>query len=210
MKQSCLVGGLAAAVFAGSADAAVIFSLADTSDALFTHSSSGGSPSPIPAAGSQSVGNGTFSWGDLATDGGGNTAEFASGAFTSGDFGGVGTFTSLTLDVSAFTEVDIDAVYDGRFNTASEFSNFFYVLDGTEVVFGEGVEDATADDVAVSIVDLDVTGASTLVVGFTFNHNGGSDFFNVDSLVVDAIPEPGSLVLMGLGSLLIASRRRKA
>ena len=185
-------------VLTGDAPAAgPLFSLADTTDATFEHDSNGtNSPSPIPSAGSQTVGNGTFSWGNLATDTSSNTAIFASGLFTSSDWGGDGEFVSDAIDVSGISSVDISGQFDGAFNTPSELSRFFYVLDGgSRIYFGEGLEDVTHTDEAVSVDALDVSGAASLVVGFEFNHNGGADFFNVDLLTVEETMAPAGTTL---------------
>lgn len=198
-----------------AAKASLLFTLADTDDLALSHTDADPAASP-PVAGTSGVGTGTFSWGSLATDGSGNTATFSSGAFTSTDWGGQGTFTSDPIDVSGWLTVDLAGQYDGSFNTGSEFSNFFYQLDGgSAVVFGEGVEDATATNASVGMIGLDVSGATSLIVGFDFRHNGGSDFFNVDSLTatgttgVSAIPETSTALPLAALLTLSAFRRRK-
>ena len=126
------------------------------------------------------------------------------------------TCTSDSIDVSGWLTVDLAGQQDGSFNTGSEFSNFFYQLDGgSAVVFGEGVEDATATNASVGVIGLDVSGATSLIVGFDFRHNGGSDFFNVDSLTatgttgVSAIPETSTALPLAALLNLSAFRRRK-
>jgi hypothetical protein len=108
-----------------AANAQVIFTLDGTSNLSLSHTTS----SPL-AAGSQSVGNGTFSWGDLASDTTANTAVFSGGSFQSSDWGGVGTFTSTTINVNGVDTVDIAAQVDGLFNVSSEYAQMFYSLDG--------------------------------------------------------------------------------
>lgn len=193
----------------GSTSAEVIFTIADTDDISLSHSTDDFISSP-PQPGSTDLGNGVFTWGDLATDTSGNTAVFASGSFTSTDWGGYGTFGSDVIDVSSFDTVDISGMYSGFFRQSSDFTNFFYILDGNKVTFGLGVEDATATNVPVGVASLDVSGATDLVVGFEFSMNNGDVYFDVPSLVVTGtpIPDPASFALLGLGALCIAARRR--
>lgn len=192
------------AVLAGAVNAQ-LFDLVNTDDMNLSHTTS----APLTPPGNIALGNGTFTYGTLATDTSGNTAVFSSGAFTSTDWGGQGTFTSTSIDVSSLSKVSIFAQFDGEFNTGSEFSYFFYQLDLDPVVtFGNGAEDVTYTDEVVSISSLDVSAANTLVVGFEFSHNGSGDFFNVDSLTV--VPEPGTFSLIAgmLGFTWVMLRRR--
>lgn len=197
-----------------AAQAATLFDLADTNAASFVHDTNGtNSPSPIPNAGSQSVGSGTFAWGDLSSDTTPNRAHFVGegGDFAAYDWGGDGTFTSNDIDVSSYAEVDIDGQFDGQFNTGSEFSNFFYRLDGGgNNDFGAGVEDTEHNNETADVEDLDVSGASTLVVGFEYNHDGTDNYFNVDWLRVTGvpIPEPTALSLLTLAGAALLRRRR--
>lgn len=198
--------------FAGHASAVVIFDLDDTSDLSLSHTDAAPDASP-PNAGSADVENGVFSWGQLSTDGSANVASFTDDGFASSDWGGLGTFASDAIDVSGFASADIAGVFSGLFNTGTEFSNFFYQLDdAAAVTFGAGLEDEAADDVAVSVSALDLTGISSLVVGFQYSHNGGSDFFEVSALTVTGtpIPEPASLALVALGGVALMGRRRTA
>jgi len=178
--------------------AVTIFDLSDTSDALFEHDTNGvDAPSPLPSAGSQMLSNGEFEWENLSSDTTRNTAEFSEGAFAASDWGGLGQFTSSSIDVSGFNTVDIFAVGSSQFNNApTEFFDFFYSLDGVSVVTFSG-----------NISDLDVSGVSNLEVGFSFNHNGSADNVEVDELRVEAIPEPGSLLLLGIASVTCLIRR---
>ena len=51
----------------------------------------------------------------------------------------------------------------------------FYILDGGARVETSDIPSADGDDVNYSILNLDVSGANTLVVGFEFDENGGNE-----------------------------------
>ncbi len=169
--------------------------------ALFEHDSNGTNfPAPIPLAGSSLVGStGVFSWGDLATGTTPNTAEFSGTTFSASDWGGDGTFSSVTIDVSSVNEVTITGTGTSVFNTSPpEFFNFFYTLDGgSPVNFSSGANPV-----------VNVTGINDLVVGFAFNHNGSGDNANVTALSVETVPEPSSALLGGLALFAFVRRRR--
>jgi hypothetical protein len=191
------------------AGAATLFDFGTTNDASFEHDSNGtNSPAPIPAAGSQVLNTGTFEWGSLATDTTPNTAVFSGGTFAANDWGGIGTFTSIAIDVSGIDAVNLSAQFDGFYNLASEFSGFFYDIGGGPITFGAGVEGVTYSDQPVGITGLDVSAASELVVGFRYSHNGSSEFFGVDSLTVSEIPESSGLLVGVIGLLGLIRRRR--
>jgi trimeric autotransporter adhesin len=178
-----------------SANGQTLFTLANTDDMSLSHTTS----SPL-ASNSVDLTNGTFSWGTLLTDTTANTAVFSSGVFSSSDWGGDGTFTSNAIDVSSFTAVDIVATGSSNFNSApTEFFNFFYTLDGgSENIFSTNID------------ALDVTGINSLVVGFAYNHNGGSDNANVSALSVTAVPEPNAYALIAsLFALTVVMVRRR-
>lgn len=196
--------GLAGAVYGQT-----IFTLADTDDMNLSHVTG----SELTPPGNLDLGNGVFTYGALSTDTTANTAAFSSGLFTSSDWGGVGTFTSDAIDVSLLTSINIAAQFDGLFNVNTEFSNFFYQLDANPIVeFGFGVEGTTHSNEVVNVGSIDVSSATNLVVGFTYSHNGASDFFNVDSLAVSAVPEPSAYALLAglLGLAWVALSRRQA
>ena len=168
--------------------------------ATFEHDSNGENlPPPIPSAGSGPGTTGTFSWGNLASDTTSNTAVFSGTTFAAADWGGDGTFSSTTIDVSAATEITITAAGSSTFNIIpTEFFNFFYTLGGgAPITFASGVNPV-----------VDVTGVDDLVVGFDFNHNGSGDNANVSELSVDAVPEPSSALLGSLALLGLLRRRR--
>lgn len=175
---------------------ATIYQMSVDSDVMFTHTTA------MPLAdGSAVIGTtGTFAFDSLSTDGSANTATFSGTGFQANDWGGNGTFSSIGIDVSEFASVTISGAGTSVFNTPpAEFFNFFYTLDG-----GTPINFAPGDEV------VDTSGASNLVVGFAFNHNGGSDNVQVTNLSVDgvAVPEPSAALLGGLGLLALMRRRR--
>jgi hypothetical protein len=166
----------------------------------FEHNSDGtNDPAPLPDAGSTPVeSTGTFSWGSISSDTTPKTADFSGTSFTASDWGGDGRFTSVGINVTDQTEATITATGSSEFNNApAEFFNFFYSLDGgSPVNFISGIE------------TIDVSEAAEMNVGFAFNHDGGDDNVTVSQLSVDAIPEPTSAFLGGLGLLTLLRRRR--
>ena len=199
----------------GTARADLIFTLADATDVSLSHTTS----SPLTEDSSVDVGVGVLSWsGTVSTDSSSNTAGFSGGSFSSSDWGVDTQFVSAAIDVTEWDEVAIAGTHSGTFNTSSEYSRFFYILDeGSENNFGVGQEDENYSENAVGVAPLDVSSASSLRVGFAFSHNGSSDRFNVEALTVNgtvaAVPEPSSIALAGLGlagALAMGIRRRGA
>lgn len=174
---------------------ATIYQMSVDSDVMFTHTTA------MPLAdGSAVIGTtGTFAFDSLATDTTANTATFSGTEFQANDWGGNGTFSSIGIDVSEFASVTISGAGTSVFAASTEFFNFFYTLDG-----GTPINFAPGDEV------VDTSGASNLVVGFAFNHNGASDNVQVTNLSVDgvAVPEPSAALLGGLGLLALMRRRR--
>lgn len=158
------------------------------------------------AAGSTSLTHGTFSWGVLATDGSANTATFSGSSFSSADWGGTGTYTSTTIDVSGLTEVDIKFAGSSVFNsTPTEFFNFFYQIDGGSLVSFGSLTASPGGSVS-GTQNVPLSSNSSLVVGFSYNHNGSSDNAIVSQLEV--VPEPTAALLGSLGLLGLLRRRR--
>ena len=116
------------------------------------------------------------------TDGSDNSFEVVAGELVSDDWGGQGIFTSQVIDVTGISVVDISATGLDIDANQDEFT-YFYILDG-----GTRVETPVAsndgDPVNYSITGLDVSGATSLEVGFEFSENGGGQGYSVSEFLV--------------------------
>lgn len=136
-----------------------------------------------------------------STDGSANEFSVNGGVMRIQDWGGTATWESNTIDVSAETSVIIEAigvtVGTGVQNGGSEFFEYFYSLDGgAEVTTDIPIANSEPAGTAVSykLPDVDVSGASNLVVGFRFNVNGGGDGYEISSYVVTTALLPVELI----------------
>jgi hypothetical protein len=116
------------------------------------------------------------------TDGSDNSFEVVSGELQSDDWGGQGIFTSQVIDVSGINVVDITAT---GINVGANENNFsyFYILDGGARV-ETAVTSTNGDPVNYSILGLNVSGATSLEVGFEFSENGGGQGYYVSEFLV--------------------------
>ncbi|MEY8847895.1 lamin tail domain-containing protein [Psychroserpens sp. XS_ASV72] len=116
------------------------------------------------------------------TDGSDNIFEVIAGELVSDDWGGQGIFTSQVIDVTGISVVDITAT---GVNVGANDDNFtyFYILDGGSRV-ETPVSSTNGDPVNYSVLSLDVSGATSLEVGFEFSENGGGDGYNVSEFLV--------------------------
>gem|GEM_PF-1543576 len=154
-----------------------------------THDSSGADEleaSPIQGA------NWSIFWDvDPATDGSTNRFITEGGLLISDDWGGEAFFETEEIDVSGLSTVNILALASTRgsavFNAAAEGFHWYYVLDGIQTDGPRLTTDGSLDfDESV-----DVSGASNLKVGFSFNVNGAGDGFDISSITVnDGVPSP--------------------
>lgn len=197
------------AAFPASSAHAALYSLSES--ASFSHTSNSNNFGAAAsgsnwAAGSTPLANGAFSWGTLATDTTANTATFGAGGFTASDWGGDGTYTSVTIDVSGLEGVNIAYAGSSTFNSVpTEYFHFFYQVDGGGLqTFGSLIASGTVTGTQSVLL----SGNTSLVVGFRFNHNGASDNATVTELSVTAIPEPAAAMLGSLGLLALLRRRR--
>lgn len=161
-------------------------------DADFTNDGDGfadHTTSTPPVAGPTSVTGGTspndwiLSY-DTApnSDGSANSFSVSGGALVSDDWGGQGIYESISIDVSAYSNINISAITQVTGANDDTFS-YFYKLDG-----GVRVETVISDfssDLIYSVASLDVSGASNIVVGFEFSENGGGDGYTTTSFKVE-------------------------
>jgi hypothetical protein len=121
-----------------------------------------------------------------STDATENTFEVVLGELQSADWGGQGIFTSQVIDVTDINTVTISAT---GVNSGANDNNFtyFYIIDGsnrveTPILSNDG------DSVNYSIAGLDVSGASTLEVGFEFSENGADQGYTISEFLVSFAP----------------------
>lgn len=165
----------------------------------FTHTTN----SPPPSSGTASGSNWTISFSQTpSTDATTNSFITSGGSLTAKDWGGAARFETNLIDVSAVSSVDITGLGSGTFNTSSEFFEWFYSIDGATPVTASKATGTFNH----TFSNVDVSAGSMLLVGFTFNHDGASDGFNVSSVTV--IPEPSTTLLGALGALVLLRRRR--
>ena len=202
MKSLPLLTFVGSSLCALPASAVTLYEMVVINDVSFEHDSNGtNAPTPLPDAGSALIeGIGTFEWEDLATDTTSNTAVFSSTGFEAREWGGEGIFTSSTIGLTSFDSVTINAVGESvSTDSSDEVFNFFYSLDGgANINFSSGP------------VTLDVSSATSLLVGFIFDHNGVDDRIEVSELNVTGIPvpEPSTVILGGLGLFSFVRCRR--
>ncbi|MFC2175597.1 T9SS type A sorting domain-containing protein, partial [Bacteroidota bacterium] len=122
----------------------------------------------------------------------GNISEPANG-LSSADFGGEASFNTFIIDVSGVNQIDIETFGQTQgtavFDAATEYFEWWYTLDGSAPV----VFLSTQVDGSLAAIEnnVDVTGVSNLVVGFTFNINGAGDGFSgMNVTVVESSSAP--------------------
>ena len=116
-----------------------------------------------------------------ATDGSTNflRSNTVDGLIESEDWGGEGNFETFAIDVSGETSVDIETfgtTTGNGFNAGGEELQWWYKLDGgAQINLGSPI--TGTGSLAIGPTTVDVTSVSNIIVGFTFNMNGGSDGF---------------------------------
>lgn len=120
------------------------------------------------------------------TDASANIFKVVGGKLKSDDWGGQGIFQSQSIDVSAISTIDISA---SSINVSANDNTFkyFYILDGGSRVESSNISSSNGVSVNYTITNLDVSGATTLVVGFEFSENGAGDGYETSSFTVTSI-----------------------
>lgn len=119
-----------------------------------------------------------------------NTFKVVSGKLETTDWGGEGVFESQPIDVTHISSLDIAALAvtlsDAVQNVSTEFFKYYYILDDGPQVETPIVLSGDTDGTPVnySINNLDVSSATSLVVGFSFNCNGAGDGYSISSFTV--------------------------
>ena len=119
-----------------------------------------------------------------ATDSTTNSFKVSGGVLTCNDWGGQGIFQSISIDVSTYMSVNISASGVNSGANDDDFT-YFYILDGgSRVETSIGVTN-NGDPVNYNVTALDVSGASTLIIGFEFDENGSGDGYDIAEFKVD-------------------------
>lgn len=117
------------------------------------------------------------------SDGSANSFKVVDGALFSDDWGGQGIFQSQSIDITSINTINISAITQ---NTGANDDSFvyFYILDGGSRIETDMGATSSGDALNYSINNLDVSGASSLIVGFEFSENGGSQGYTTSSFTV--------------------------
>jgi hypothetical protein len=129
-----------------------------------------------------------------STDGGGNylRSNSVDNLIESADWGGEANFETFAIDVSGETSVVIETfgnTIGAGFNAGGEEFQWWYTLDGGPQV-DLGTAFTATGSLAIGPTTVDVTGINEIIVGFTFNMNGGSDGFENVDVTVTSLATP--------------------
>lgn len=145
----------------------------------------------------------------------GNAAQFASTATQDNFFGSTVAFGGFTEPTGGFTLAGLNPSFTYMFTF---FASRMGVTDNREAAYavsGAGSEtvflNASNNVSQVAItggLTPNLDGTMTISVGPGPNNNNGSRFYYLGAMRIDVVPEPASMVLLALGAVAVASRRR--
>lgn len=125
-----------------------------------------------------------------STDASDNIFKVSGGSLISNDWGGQGIFQSQSVDISGISFIDITAATMNVGANQNKFE-YFYILDGGARISTGDISSNDGDALNYNINSLDVSGATTLIVGFEFTENGGDQGYSTSSFTVsDTSPSP--------------------
>lgn len=135
---------------------------------------------PFGSAGNQWSLNYTSKPSSDASD---NIFKVSSGSLISNDWGGQGIFQSQSIDVSGINFVNISAATMNVGANDYKFE-YFYILDNGSRIGTGDISSNNDDPINYNINNLDVSGASSLIVGFEFFENGANQGYSTSSFSV--------------------------
>jgi hypothetical protein len=119
------------------------------------------------------------------TDASANSFKTSGGSLVSSDWGGVAKFQSTSIDISMINVVNISAITENN-NANDGVFNYFYILDDTRVD-ADNIISVNEDTLDYSILNLDVSGNTSLIVGFEFSENGGGQGYTTSLFTVTEV-----------------------
>jgi hypothetical protein len=119
-----------------------------------------------------------------------NSFSISGGALVSSDWGGQGIFQSQSIDLTGISTLNISALTTNINANDNQFV-YFYILDGGSRVETANISSNDGESVNYSISNLDVSGNSSIVVGFEFSENGDGSGYSTTSFTVIDISGPG-------------------
>lgn len=162
----------------------------------------------IATSNSQFTNNdGTNNWVGLSTNAGSAPAEFVESVVTdiSGNFN-VGDANPYTVTV---TGLDANLTYDIYVVSTANFTPIDTINILGDVNYGPSPisrPDAQNNGLFHTFLGVSTNGAGTLVITSTDTNTSTNPIMN--GILINVVPEPSSLALLGLSALLVARRRR--
>ncbi len=140
------------------------------------------------------------------------SANFLSTTAASGAISNWLITPQLTLDATSTVAFDVRVVGQGFLDTVNVLVSTTGTAPGDFSLIGT-YSSSTADTWVAQSYSAGLTGSSPAYVAFQYvaaDVATQSDYLGVDNVVITAVPEPASLLLMGLGVAGLMVRRRLA